>query len=133
MKTKALWAIATCSVVELVMEAARTSETSVNFKKTTRNYVPEGCHLKDSRDLSSTSCLEQSQAALCNKHIYIYIFIYLNILAVIYFAVRSQWYNAGDNMYTFSGRLAHLLWLLWLSAVHENCSCWMVVCEQCII
>jgi hypothetical protein len=29
----------------LIMEAVRTSETSVYFNETTRRYNPEGCHL----------------------------------------------------------------------------------------
>jgi hypothetical protein len=56
----ALWDIAPCSLVELyrrfvgvnclhhqgalAMEAARTSETLVYFKETTRRYISEGCH-----------------------------------------------------------------------------------------
>jgi hypothetical protein len=49
----ALWDIASCSLVEvdrhfrraLMMEAVRTSETSVYFNKTTWCYIPEVCHL----------------------------------------------------------------------------------------
>jgi hypothetical protein len=37
----AFWAIA------LMMEAARTSETLVNFYQTTRRYNPEDTHLQD--------------------------------------------------------------------------------------
>jgi hypothetical protein len=33
----------------LMMEAVRTSETSVNFYQTTRRDVPEGCHLHTHR------------------------------------------------------------------------------------
>jgi hypothetical protein len=29
----------------LMMEAVRTSETSIYFNETTRRYIPEGCHL----------------------------------------------------------------------------------------
>jgi hypothetical protein len=41
------WVVASCSVVEvyLMMEAARTSETLVNFYETTRRYNPEDSHL----------------------------------------------------------------------------------------
>jgi hypothetical protein len=48
MKMKAFWDIALCSLVEfisLMMEAVRTSETSVYSNETTRRYVPEGSHL----------------------------------------------------------------------------------------
>jgi hypothetical protein len=33
----------------LMMEAVRTSETSVCFNKTTRRYIPESCHLHSCR------------------------------------------------------------------------------------
>jgi hypothetical protein len=33
----------------MVMEAIRTSETSVYFNETTRRYIPEGCHLHTRR------------------------------------------------------------------------------------
>jgi hypothetical protein len=61
---KAFWDIAPCTVVEIdrvsevrtastiavMMEAVRTSETSVYFiNKTTRRYIPEGCHLHTRR------------------------------------------------------------------------------------
>jgi hypothetical protein len=32
-------------MMTLMMDAVRTSETSVNFKQTTRRYVPEGSNL----------------------------------------------------------------------------------------
>jgi hypothetical protein len=44
----AFWVVAPCSLVEvigLMMEAARTSETLVNFYQTTRRYNPEDSHL----------------------------------------------------------------------------------------
>jgi hypothetical protein len=34
--------------IVLVMEAVKTSETSVNFYETTRRNIPEGCHLLNS-------------------------------------------------------------------------------------
>jgi hypothetical protein len=34
-------------LIALMMEAARTSETSVNFYQTTRSYNPENSHLPD--------------------------------------------------------------------------------------
>jgi hypothetical protein len=60
------WVVAPCSVVELyqrfrgpcclhhqgdalMMEAARTSETSVNFYQTTRRYNPKDSHLHTHR------------------------------------------------------------------------------------
>jgi hypothetical protein len=41
-----LWVVAPCSLaIALMMEAARTSETLVNFYQTTRRYNPEDNHL----------------------------------------------------------------------------------------
>jgi hypothetical protein len=36
-------------MIALMMEAARTSETSVNFYQTTRRYNPEDSHLRTHR------------------------------------------------------------------------------------
>jgi hypothetical protein len=50
-KMAVFWVVAPCSLVEafrfitLMMEAARTSETLVNFYQTTRHYDPEDSHL----------------------------------------------------------------------------------------
>jgi hypothetical protein len=43
-KMAVFWVVAPCSLV-LMMEAARTSETLVNFYQTTRSYNPEDSHL----------------------------------------------------------------------------------------
>jgi hypothetical protein len=47
------WVVAPCSLVEvmiaLMTEAARTSETMVNFYQTTRRYNPEDSHLRNHR------------------------------------------------------------------------------------
>jgi hypothetical protein len=56
-KTMAVFlAVAPCSLVEvyqrfiaLMMEAAKTSETLVNFYQTTRRYNPEDSHLRTHR------------------------------------------------------------------------------------
>jgi hypothetical protein len=57
-KTAVFWVVAPCSLVEiyqrfrgraLMMEAARTSETLVNFYQTTRRYNPEDSHLRTHR------------------------------------------------------------------------------------
>jgi hypothetical protein len=52
MKFRIFWDVAPCSHVEvdrryiaLMMEAVRTSETSVNFNETTRRYIPEDSKL----------------------------------------------------------------------------------------
>jgi hypothetical protein len=47
------WIVAPCILVEvyqrvaLMLEAARTSETQVNFYQTTRRYNPEDSHQKE--------------------------------------------------------------------------------------
>jgi hypothetical protein len=48
MKMAVFWVVAPGSLVEvaLVMEAASTSETLVNFYQTTRHYNPEDSHLQ---------------------------------------------------------------------------------------
>jgi hypothetical protein len=45
-KITVFWVVAPCSLVALMMEAARTSETLVNFYQTTRRYNPESSHLR---------------------------------------------------------------------------------------
>jgi hypothetical protein len=37
------------SIIALIMEAARTSETSVNYYQTTQRYNPEDSHLRTHR------------------------------------------------------------------------------------
>jgi hypothetical protein len=46
-KMAVFWVVAPCSLanIALMMEAARTSETLVNFYHTTRRYNPEDSHL----------------------------------------------------------------------------------------
>jgi hypothetical protein len=51
-KMAVFWVVASCSLVEvyqrfsaLIMEAARSSETLLNFYQTTRRYNPEDSHL----------------------------------------------------------------------------------------
>jgi hypothetical protein len=64
MKMTVFWDVAPCSLVEVdrrlrgayylhvhfiaLMEAARTSETSVYFNENTRRYRSEGCHIQRS-------------------------------------------------------------------------------------
>jgi hypothetical protein len=42
-----LLGVRSVSIITLMMEAERTSETSVYFKETTWCYIPESCHLSD--------------------------------------------------------------------------------------
>jgi hypothetical protein len=44
-------------IFALMMEAARTSETLVNFYQTTQRYNPEDSHLKYHKDLGSPRIL----------------------------------------------------------------------------
>jgi hypothetical protein len=46
LKRAVFWVVAPCSLITLMMEAARTSETLVNFYQTTRRYNPEDSHLR---------------------------------------------------------------------------------------
>jgi hypothetical protein len=55
MKIDVFWVVA----IALMMEAARTSETLVNFYQTTQRYIPE-----DS-DLSNLLCLLMAYCVLC--------------------------------------------------------------------
>jgi hypothetical protein len=45
MKMAVFWIVTPCSLVALMMEAASTYETLVNFYQTTRRYNPEDNHL----------------------------------------------------------------------------------------
>jgi hypothetical protein len=59
-KMAVFWIVAPCSLVEvrfaLMMGAARTSETLVNFYQTTRRYNPEDSHLHGLYTLMTSSC-----------------------------------------------------------------------------
>jgi hypothetical protein len=46
-------------IITLMMEAARTSETSVNFYQTTQRYNPEDSHLRTHRHENLKSYHEQ--------------------------------------------------------------------------
>jgi hypothetical protein len=52
------WVVAPCRAIALMMEAARTSETLVNFYQTTRRYNPEDSHLHTHRRENLKSYLE---------------------------------------------------------------------------
>jgi hypothetical protein len=49
MKMAVFWVVAPCSLVALMMEAARTSETLVNFYQITRRYNLKDSHLRTHR------------------------------------------------------------------------------------
>jgi hypothetical protein len=49
MKIVVFWVVAPCSLIALMMEAARTSETLVNVYQTTRCYNPEDSNLHTHR------------------------------------------------------------------------------------
>jgi hypothetical protein len=54
-KKAVFWVVALCSLVELIalmMEAARSSETLVNFYQTARCYNPEDSHLQTIQNLT---------------------------------------------------------------------------------
>jgi hypothetical protein len=62
MKLTAFWDIAPCSLIEvdqrfreiaLMIDAVRTSETSVNFYETTWRNIPDGCHLENLKSYES--------------------------------------------------------------------------------
>jgi hypothetical protein len=57
-KMAVFWAVAPCSLIALMMEAARTSETLVNFYQTTRLYNPEDSHLRPHRRENLKSYIE---------------------------------------------------------------------------
>jgi hypothetical protein len=46
MKMAVFWVVIPCRAIALMMEAARTSETLVNFYQTARCYNPEDSHLQ---------------------------------------------------------------------------------------
>jgi hypothetical protein len=46
--------------ITLMMEAARTSETSVHYNEPKRSYIPEGCHLNTRRRENLKSHLQFS-------------------------------------------------------------------------
>jgi hypothetical protein len=46
MKMAVFWVVVPCSHIAMMMEAAGTSETLVNFYQTTWHYNPEDSHLR---------------------------------------------------------------------------------------
>jgi hypothetical protein len=65
------------SLIALMLEATRTSETLVNFYQTTRRYNPENSNLRTHRRENL-----KSFSQLCNKHHAVF-----NIVACVYFLV----------------------------------------------
>jgi hypothetical protein len=56
------------SVIALMLEAARTSETLVNFYQTTRRYNPEDSHLRTHRRENLKSYFEKSLYEIWGSH-----------------------------------------------------------------
>jgi hypothetical protein len=54
-------------LIALMMEAARTSETLVNFYQTTRRYNPEDSHLRSHRRQNLKSYLKTTVVRLINQ------------------------------------------------------------------
>jgi hypothetical protein len=78
------WVVAPCSLaIALMMEAARTSETLVNFYHTIRRYNLEDNHLRTHRRENLISYLWSGLLALCP-----------NILAFLYGIrlAKSNWH-----------------------------------------
>jgi hypothetical protein len=98
MKMTVFWVIASCFLVEviaLMMEAASTSETSVNFYQTTRRNNPEDSHLQEIPCFFSTParpCSHDPPAGKypepdeCNQHTIITYFLktHVNINSTSY-------------------------------------------------
>jgi hypothetical protein len=63
MKVAVFWVVAPCRVIALMMEAASTSETSVNFYQTAQSNNPEDSHLHthhhENLGSHSITCSEQ--------------------------------------------------------------------------
>jgi hypothetical protein len=55
LKIRTLWDAAPCSLIAMMIEAVRISETSVNSNETTRLYIPEGSnfHIRRRENLKS--------------------------------------------------------------------------------
>jgi hypothetical protein len=83
MKMAVFWVVAPCSLVNfiaLMMEAARTCETMVNFYQTTRRYDPEDSHLH----LISSSVVSPNFSGIPSGGICgFYVFISVEISALI--------------------------------------------------
>jgi hypothetical protein len=71
-KKSVFWVVAPCSLVEviaLIMEAASTSETLVNFYQTTRCNNPEDSHHQELNSMCKLPFIEQYKASVT---VYIY-------------------------------------------------------------
>jgi hypothetical protein len=62
MKIAVFWVVVSCTLlIALMIAAASTSETSVNFYRTTRHYNPEDSHLHTRRRENLKSYLTASR------------------------------------------------------------------------
>jgi hypothetical protein len=73
--------------VALMMEAARTSETLVNFYQTTRRYNPEDSNLRTHRRENLKSYLEMIFLNNINQ------LIFVMVKCCVFFAVRTEFLN----------------------------------------
>jgi hypothetical protein len=90
----------TASITVQMMEAVRTSETSIYFK--TRRYIPEGCHLPTRRlitqNLTQFSLLFNSTFRFDDPRISVVLHSGQLLLSILIFQNCVFLFNFGDNI-----------------------------------